>query len=204
MSLHLSPIEKLQRFSYHLKMFKQNDIFNITLYHYFKQRLITYITEYDMGTLDSHHNDDWSDINLRGGILAVEGTECEMIAAMYMIICGCQINMVDTKDHQVKGIDFYIKKHCWKLPYSVSIKKRPINDNQLYLYNSDFPSKVVDRIIFVDPIKGMVIQAPYDYMNKVYNKLKQNKTAVVCIDNLVDNNVYKTNDIKQHFEVIDA
>ena len=204
MSLHLTPIEKLERFNDHLKLFKHNDIFNRTLYHYFKQRLTTYIAEYDLGTLDSHQNDDWSDINHRVGILAVEVTECEMIAAMYMIICGCQITMIDTKDHQVQGIDFYIKKQVWKLPYSVSVKKRPINDNQLYLYKSDFPSNSVDRIIFVDPIKGMVIQAPYDYMYKVFNKLKQNKTAVVCIDNLVDNNVYKTNNIKQLDELINA
>lgn len=198
-NLFLTPIEKLERFAYHLKLFKTNSTFEQTLFQYFEQRLKTYLWEYDAGTLEHHSDDEWSDINLRGGILSVEGTECEMIAAMYLITTGCTIEMVDTKDHQVAGIDFYITKSSWKHKYSVSVKKRPKNNESIVLYRSDFPStNIVDRIVFVDPILGFVLQGDYKYLHSVYNnrKDKQVDNVRVPIVNLTDSTILKTQDIK--------
>ena len=204
MNLFLSPLEKLDRFNNYLKLFKNNPTFAESLYDYFKIRLKVYVTEYDLGTLESHSDDEWSDINLRGGILAVEGTECEMIAAMYLISTGCNIKMIDTKDNQVSGIDFMITKPVWKLPYSVSVKKRPIRENSLVLYKSDFPSNVVDRVAFVDPISGFVMQGPYSYFKAVYDNRSDKTVASVRVSlyNLTDSKITKIQNINSLFEGI--
>lgn len=169
MTLRLSEFEKLERFGVRLQEYKKLPHFQ-QHYNVFKDIWVHYATQMLSGK--ELTADEWSEFNTRYGINSVEGTECEMMATYYFLKQGHSVTVTQDKGEQVSGIDLWIQKPLWKQPYSVSVKKRAVNNNIFEIRLSDFlKSSKISRIAYIDPINNVVIEGKYWSFMRLTNGL---------------------------------